>query len=125
MNHEDMEASIKKLQYQVRIIGSAIDYKQNPIESLILEMDWDETGIGKVHDIFEKWHKLISNGTNLTSGAFENDFRSINVDYQALKSIILAFYRNGQWVDVCEAYVDSFGASPSIEYHSIMRRERT
>ncbi len=61
----------------------------------------------------------------MQSFEFEKDFDDeLGVSYQGLKSIISAFYRNGQWTNVCEAYVDSMGDSPPIEYRAIQRRER-
>ena len=61
----------------------------------------------------------------MRSFEFEQDFNDeLGVSYQGLKSIVRAFYRNGQWTTVCEAYVDSMGDSPPIEYHAIQRRER-
>lgn len=124
MKLEDMEAAINKLRYQVRILGEAIDYKTSPVESLILSMDWSKDDINRVHDIFERWDTRIRKGEKLESHKFESEFDSVGIGYQALKSVILAFYRNGQWTDVCEAYVDSFGGTPSLEYHGIMKRER-
>lgn len=53
----------------------------------------------------------------MNSGSFEHGFQeSLGVNYQGLKSIVLAFYRNSQWTNVCEAYVDSFGKTPSVEF---------
>ncbi|NDW05806.1 hypothetical protein [Jiella pacifica] len=123
MNNHEIEDAIRKLRYQIKILGEAIDFRQKPIESLILEMDWDEGDISKVHDVFEKWDNALHKKVKLTSGAFENDFKALNIDYQTLKSVILAFYRNGQWMEVCKAYVDSFNGSPPLEYHRIMRGE--
>lgn len=60
----------------------------------------------------------------MESVKFERKFSSLAINYQTLKSVILAFYRNGQWTKICEAYVDSFGDAPSLEYDGIMRRER-
>ncbi len=124
MDPNDIESAIQKLRYQVGILGAAVDYRTHPIESLIMQMDWGEGDIDRVHDIFEKWDKLISSGSPMESARFESDFSSLGINYQTLKSVILAFYRNGQWTKVCESYVDSFGDAPSLEYHGIMRRER-
>lgn len=125
MTDDDIRAILQKLQYQVRTLGQIVDYSKHPIEALIFEMDWTEGEIDKMHDIFERWDARIRKGEALESHAFEHDFSNeLGVSYQRLKSIILAVYRNGQWTRVCEAYVDSFGASPSIEYHQIMQRER-
>lgn len=124
MDLSELSAAVEKLRYQISILAQAVDYKKNPVEALILEMDWDARDLDAVHDIFEKWDKHIRDGLEIKSGSFEADFNKIGIGYQRLKSIILSFYRSGQWSSVCEAYVDSFGDHPSMEYHSIMKRER-
>ncbi|WP_157081000.1 hypothetical protein [Novosphingobium naphthalenivorans] len=125
MTSEQISEAIKKLRYQVNILGQTIDYDRYPVESLIMSMDWGNEDLNKAHDIFERWDNKLESGETISSAQFENDFSSeLGVSYQGLKSIILAFYKNGQWTNVCEAYVDSFGNTPAMEYHSIMRRAR-
>ena len=115
---------IAKIRYQVSILGQTIDHKKHPVEALVLAKDWSEKELNKAHDIFERWDARLEKGEKISSGEFEADFsRELGVSYQGLKSIVLAFYNNGQWTNVCESYVDSFGKSPALEYHSIMRRE--
>jgi len=125
MTNEEVETTLKKLSYQVSILGQTVDYERHPVEALILEKDWGSEELDKAHDIFENWEKRLESGENMDSAMFEQDFRrELGVTYQGVKPIILAFYKNGQWTNVCEAFVDSFGPSPALEYHSIMRRER-
>lgn len=125
MTNDEMVETIKKLIYHVSLIGETIDNENYPVESLILSMNWSRADITKAHDIFERWNKRLENGEKMSTAEFERDFDTeLGVGYQSLKSIILAFYKNYQWTNVCEAYVDAFRGSPSIEYHSIMRRER-
>jgi hypothetical protein len=125
MTHDEILQELTKLRYHVDIIGRTIDSDNYPVESLVLSMGWSADELNKAHDIFEKWDKRLEGGGNLDRYEFEQDFADeLEVSYQGLKSIILAFYRNHQWTNVCEAYVDSFGPSPAIEYHSIMNRER-
>lgn len=125
MTNEEMVEILNKLTYHVSLLGATIDYDQHPIEALILSNNWSQEDINKAHDIFEKWDKLLENGGKMSTSAFERDFNhELGLSYQDLKSVILAFYRNHQWTNVCEAYVDAFGSTPSMEFHSIMRRER-
>lgn len=125
MTKEDMDRIIEKLVYHVSILGATIDHDKHPVEALILSKNWDETDLEKAHDIFERWDKRLEDGEKMSTGGFESDFkRELGVSYQGLKPIILAFYKNHQWTNVCEAYVDALGASTSVEYHSIKRRER-
>lgn len=125
MTMAEMAEIIEKLAYHVSLLGETIDYKNHPIEALILSKNWSRSDIDKAHDIFERWNQRLEKGEAMSTFEFESDFnRELGVSYQGLKPVILAFYRNDQWTNVCEAYVDAFGASPSIEYHSISRRER-
>lgn len=125
MTNEEIAETVEKLKYHISILGQTIDHERHSVEALIIENDWSQTQLNKVHDLFEKWEKFLEAGQQMQQSSFEIDFNNeLDISYQDLKSIILAFYRNSQWTNVCEAYVDSFGGSPPIEYHSIMRRNR-
>ena len=125
MTNEEIAHVIEKLSYHISVIGQTIDYDKYPVEALVVCNDWSKEDLDKAHDIFERWDAILEKGGKINTGEFEQDFnRELRVSYQGLKSIILAFYKNAQWTNVCEAYVDSFGNSPAVEYHSIMRRQR-
>ena len=125
MANSDIKDMVEKLQYQVSLLGQTIDHNNHPVEALVISMDWGKDDLNKAHDIFERWDKRLEKGEGMNSSEFEHEFSdNLGVSYQGLKSIVLAFYRNGQWTNVCEAYVDSFGKTPALEYHSIMRRQR-
>lgn len=125
MTYEEIESALSKLRYQISVLGDTIDFKSHPVEYLIISMDWEHKDSSAVHDVFEEWNRKITEGVDLQQGDFENDFRTkFDIGYQTLKPIILAFYDNGQWTDVCTAYVDSFKGYPPVEYHRIMKRER-
>lgn len=125
MTIEELTEIVDKLTYHVSILGDTIDYDKHPVEALIISMNWSRADITKAHDIFERWEQRLEKGGSMSTGEFERDFQQeLGISYQGLKSVILAFYRNHQWTNVCEAYVDAFRGAPSIEYHSIMKRER-
>lgn len=125
MTNDEIMATLKKLCYQVTILGETIDSKKHPVESLIMENNWGREELEAAYEIFERWDARLEEGDKISSGQFERDFNeALGVTDQGLKSIVLAFYRNDQWTNVCEAYVDSFGKAPALEFHSIMRRER-
>lgn len=125
MDEHEIIKRLDKLQYQVETLGQTIDYERYPVEALILSKNWGPIELEKAHDIFEDWDKKIEGGGEMNSGSFEDDFaKSLSVNYQGLKSIILAFHRNSQWTNVCEAYVDSFGKTPSVEFFEIAHRNR-
>lgn len=125
MNEREIIERLDKLKYQVETLGHTIDYEKHPVEALVLSNDWGPKQLEKAHDIFEIWDKKLEGGEEMNSGDFEHEFQQyLNVGYQGLKSIVLAFYRNSQWTNVCEAYVDSFGKAPSVEFFEIAHRNR-
>lgn len=125
MTNEEIEKILEKMKFQIATIGQAIDFDRHPVESLIISMDWGQKEINLAHDVFEKWDKKLEAGEDISSYEFEADFsESLGLNYQRVKPVILSFYRNGQWTNVCEAYVDSFDGKASIEYREIMNRPR-
>ena len=123
MNEMDIEKSLEKLRYQVSILAQTVDHEAHPVETLILGMDWTAGDLSKAHDIFQRWDERLQKGEKVEQAAFERDFdRELGISYQGVKSVVLAFYRNGQWTDVIESFVDGMGSSPSAEYLSIKRR---
>jgi len=122
MNIEELAAEIRKLKYQIKTIAYTIDYERYPVESLILEMDWDENQISEAHDIFEKYDNKLREGEEVNWVEFEMELRDhFQIGYQTVKSIVLAFYRNDQWVDVCKGYAMSFEPTTPVEFHQITR----
>ncbi|MFW2082965.1 hypothetical protein ACNPQK_18590 [Acinetobacter guillouiae] len=105
MSESQLVKEIEKIKFQLSHIGLALDGEKYPIPSLIVSMDWSEQDLEDVHKIFEKYDDLIESNSNLSWGAFESDLKKrFGVTYQGIKPIIKAFYKNGQWVDVCIAY---------------------
>lgn len=124
MNIDDVSKDIMKMKYHIRLLGEAIDYKQHPVEALILSMDWDESQIDRAHDIFEEYDNKINNKETINWYEFEHALRDeFGIGYQTVKSIILAFYNNHQWTAVCKGYAMSFEPTTPVEFHSITRGE--
>lgn len=122
MNLEELTRELEKLKYQVQTIGETIDHRAHPVESLILSMDWGEGDIDHAHDIFEKYDNKLQAKEQVNWHEFEMELRNeFGIGYQTVKSIILAFYRNHQWTDVCYGYAMSFEPSTPIELHQITR----
>jgi len=122
MNLEELTAELEKLKYQVRTIADTIDYQAHPVEALILSMDWNEGDIEHAHDIFEKYDNKLHAGESINWHEFEMELKNeFNIDYQTVKSIILAFFKNHQWTEVCHGYAMSFEPTTPIEFHQITR----
>lgn len=118
----ELRKEIDKIKYHIRLLSESIDYDRHPVENLILSMDWNEDQVELAHDIFEEYDKKISSGEEINWHEFEmrlrNDFK---IGYHTVKSIILAFYKNDQWTQVCHGYAMSFEPATPVEFHSITR----
>lgn len=117
---EYLEQELSKLKYQMSILISTIDSDKYPVESLILSLNWDDDDLDAAHDIFEKYdNKIEAKEENINWSAFEHDLRDrFSLGYQSVKSIIIAFYKNDQWVEVCYQYAKAYTC---VEFHSLIR----
>ena len=120
MNIEEISRELEKLKYQVRTLGETINYRAHPVEALILSLDWGEGDIDRAHDIFEKYDNRLEAGEAVNWHDFEHELR---IGYQTVKSIVLAFYENHQWTNVCHGYAMSFEPTTPVEFHRITRGE--
>lgn len=124
----DMENRLEKIEFHLRLIGEVINHIDYPIASLVLGLNWSSDDLDKAHDIFEKFYIQLEDNKAPKSlhMALEKDFKQeLGVGYQTVKLIVLAFFRNQQWVEVCEAYAKSFGNSPPMEVQEIIRNLRS
>ncbi|KVC62447.1 hypothetical protein WI73_26830 [Burkholderia ubonensis] len=114
------DAEFQKIKFHIRLLAQVIDASTYPTEALVLSMDWSEDELDIAHDIFEAYEEKLGGPGEVNWHAFERQFKEqLAVSYQALKSIVLAFYRNSQWVDVCVAYAQS---APCVEFNEILRQ---
>ncbi|EGQ8265108.1 hypothetical protein DC919_RS16120 [Vibrio parahaemolyticus] len=123
MTLEELSAVVEKLQYHVSILSDCVDYERYPVERLILSMNWDDAQLNRAHDIFQKYDELLTNEEDVNWMAFEHELRDeFNIGYQTVKHIVLAFFNNHQWVEVCHGYAMSFEPTTPVEFHQITRR---
>ncbi|EHU4959511.1 hypothetical protein [Vibrio diabolicus] len=123
MTLEELSAVVEKLQYHVSILSDCVDYERYPVERLILSMNWDDAQLNRAHDIFQKYDELLANEEDVNWMAFEHELRDeFNIGYQTVKHIVLAFFNNHQWVEVCHGYAMSFEPTTPVEFHQITRR---
>lgn len=100
---------VKKIKYQIKLISETIDPTTYPIQNLVIELDWNKEDLNKAHDIFEKYFEKMEAQEEFNWTSFEHELReAFNIGYQTVKIIILAFYRNNQWVKVCEGYAAEY-----------------
>lgn len=117
---ESVIARLEKLEFHVRLLAESLNHTENPTASLVVDFNWSEQDLDLAHDIFETFDIKISESKNINWYEFEKEFQEkLNISYQGLKSVVLAFNRNGQWTEVCHAYASSFGENVSIELKSL------
>lgn len=115
----ELLSEVEKLKFYINLIGSTLDSEKYPIASLVIQMNWSEKNLDEAHDIFEKYSNLMESNSEVNWGAFEADLKNkFNISYQGVKPIVLAFYRNHQWMDVCIAYAKAYEC---IEFHEITK----
>lgn len=116
---EEIQKELEKLKFQMKLVGESLSFEEHPIANLVIEMDWGNEELNIAHDIFEIYDKQIEADEEPNWHAFESEFKSkLGLDYQMLKLVILAFFRNFQWTRVCEVYAK---ANECMEFHSITR----
>ncbi|WP_417453889.1 hypothetical protein [Kiloniella sp.] len=120
MNIDD---EIEKLKFQVEMLGQAVDFEKFPITSLVFEFGWNKDQLDAVYNCFEEAENLLDDDSDSFNHAwFEQLFhKSVGVGYQGLKAIVLSFYREQRYMNVCVAYVKSMGERVSVEYHRIQQ----
>jgi len=113
----NLEQEIEKLKFQIRIIGETIDYDKYPLNDLIISFDWSNKDLNNAHDIFEEYSNILDESNKFDSPEFEHKLRDkFSIGYQEVKSIINAFYKNGQWTSVCMIYALE---NMVVEFHNI------
>ncbi len=113
MTDENLKAEIDKLKFHVSLLGEGL-YREKPTASLVIQMDWSEDDLNDAHDIFEEAFNLLDQGKEPVFEHFEKKLKDrFKINYQGIKPIVLAFYENDQWIDVCEWYVMAHTSVPS------------
>lgn len=78
---------------------------EDKISKIALSYGWNKEKVHKIYDIMDKYDQKIFNKENFTFGNIENDFKLIGLNYQVLKSILIAFYDNEQYIEVIKIYL--------------------
>ena len=121
MSLKKITEEIEKLNYQVRTLGNAIDWEKYPLEHLIICMGWSEYDVNLVHDIFKKYDDILTQDLPVNWKEFERAFaQQLDLGYQEIKSIVLAFYETQRWVNVCIQYAKSFDPRRPVELQRII-----
>lgn len=115
----DIENEIEKIKFHINLIGETFDSTNNPIPALVIQMNWNASDLDSAHDVFEKYNNMLEAKEDVDWCDFEHELRDkFGIGYQTVKSIILAFFRNHQWTEVCTLYARAYKCS---EFHEITR----
>ena len=91
------------------------------MERLKKEMDWGDKEENAIGEIFSKYSEKISNGEKISWAAFEHELRdTLTIGYQIVKQIVLSFYRNNEYLDVCKGYAAQHDV---IEFKEINKKQ--
>ena len=117
----DIEKELEKVKCHIRLIGETINSESDPIPSLVIKMDWDDDDLKKARVIFEKYDNALKNEESVNWTNLESElYNTFNIDYQIVKSIILAFFRNHEWTEVCIQYAQNHDV---YEFREILRSD--
>lgn len=91
------------------------------MERLKQELGWNEETINAIRSIFDDYSLKIINEEKISWNAFEHELRDkFTIGYQIVKQIVLSFYRNHEYVDVCKGYAAQHDV---IEFKEINREQ--
>lgn len=111
----------EKIKYHLQLLAESLDARQTPIASLVISNDWSASDLDAAHDIFEIYDQKLEQKQSVNWHNFEREFHErFGLTYQGLKPVVLAFFRNDQWVSVCEAYA---GEHHCVEFSEIIARK--
>ena len=68
-------------------------------------MGWTEDTVNSIHSVFNDYSEKLTKGEEVSWNAFEHELRDRHtIGYQIVKQIVLEFYRNDEYLDVCRGY---------------------
>ena len=122
----NIESTITKLEFHIRLLAEALNTQEHPIPGLVIEFDWDERQLEKAHDVFEKYDEQLNNdGNSPLCNDLEKELKQeFQISYQSVKSIVNAFYNNGQWQNVCYWFAKGQPPCTSMEMEHILNHRR-
>lgn len=117
MNIDELVKRIEKLEFHTKLLNESLHTSESPMASLAIAFGWSKSEFDVVFEIFGKFDQQLSNNEEINWSGFEREFdEKLHISCQDLKSIILAFYRNERYVNVCYAYVSSLGETLPVEF---------
>ncbi len=94
----------ERLRYQIKLLGAMV-YARNPIAALVIERDWGEEHLRTAYRIFGDYASKTAGPKGVNWSRFEMDLcNDLGLRQQDIKSIVLAFFRHGEYVGLCRKY---------------------
>ncbi len=101
----DIQLEIEKMKFHISELIGAVDYKSYPITHLVISFNLSEADLDNLHNLFDKYDKILSENPKQDISSIKSEFESMfNLGYQDFKHVILAFYRDEKWINVCQCY---------------------
>ena len=121
---QQLKDQLEKMKFHINLIGETINYEKYPIPSLVIDLNWSSNDLNIAYNIFEDFEKRINHGeTSLLHIDMQVEFEEkLNVNYQELKLVVLSFFYNNQFTEVCIEYAKSFGNSIPIEIKCLLEK---
>jgi hypothetical protein len=117
---EDLKREVEKLRFQMRMVADTLDFHDNPIAYLVIVLNWDDEDLKTANDIFEKYNQRLENEEEVPWKEMEFELKdAFSIGYQTVKTVILAFYHNGQWTNVCRWFAEG----QDVSEFKVIRRE--
>ncbi len=105
----DIQEQLKKLQFQVRLMGETIDFTHYPIPALAVELNWNERDLTDANKIFNDYEKRLISGKDVSWTEFNDRVCDrFHIVTSQVKSVVLAFLRNNQWLEVCKQFAEEY-----------------
>ena len=121
---QQLKDQLEKMQFHIKLLRETIDYEKYPISSLVIDLNWSSNDLNIAYDIFEKFENKIKHAEkSLTHIDMQVEFEErLNINYQDLKLVVLSFFYNNQFTEVCVEYAQSFGKLIPIEVKCILEK---
>lgn len=93
------------------------------MEKLKKEMGWNDAVEASIRGVFENYSVKISKGEKINWTGFEHELRNkLTIGYQIVKQIVLAFFRNNEYLEVCKGYAAQHDV---LEFKEINMKDRS
>jgi len=121
-----MDEDIQKIKWHIKRLAGALDSERHSITALVIYLDWSEDQLERASDIFEKYDRLLEEKKSANWQDLEKELKEeFRIGYQAVKTIVNAFYDDHLWQNVCCWFAESQEPTCPVELLPLMKRGRS